>query len=340
MSSTGDGPSIGTRDIDSVAERAYEYNFFQLVRVLQSLIGREQQSATAGSGDHIRFRPSPATVFPPTDVRGIEPGETDDDPLTIVVSFMGLYGFDSPLPSYFSKELEQEQPSSEPLRDLLDIFNNRLYRFLYLAWQKYHPWTVGRAEGIDRATRRMMAVSGLVSDAESPTEDRRPALGLTPLSGQLGSAVSNADGLRNILRFELAGLDVEVEEFVPRWVRLHERPGIGRSAGGAQARLGTNAAIGERMHDISGKFRVKIGPMGLEEFESCLPGRERANRIALIIDRYVTDMLEYDVKLELRSADVPPLVLGTSRRLGQNTWLNRPDDRTTSRLVSYVRDDA
>lgn len=94
------------------------------------------------------------------------------------------------------------------------------------------------------------------------------------------------------------------------------------------------------MHDISGKFRVKIGPMGLEEFESCLPGRERANRIALIIDRYVTDMLEYDVKLELRSADVPPLVLGTSRRLGQNTWLNRPDDRTTSRLVSYVRDDA
>lgn len=338
MSTPDDGTSNGKRDIESVARRAHEYNFFQLVRTLRSIIDSEGHTSAARAGERIRFRPSPLTVFPPTDVREIDTGRADDDPLTIVVSFMGLYGFDSPLPSYFSQELEQEQPSSEPLRDFLDIFNNRLYRFLYLAWQKYHPWTAEASAAIDQEARRMMAVSGLLSDAKSAGHS--PNLGLTPLSGQFGSIVSNADGLRNILHYELGGLDVEIEEFVPRWVRLHERPVIGRSAGGTQARLGSNAAIGERMFDISGKFRVKLGPMGLDEFESCLPGRERANRIALIVDQYVTDMLEYDVKLELRSADVPPLVLGDSRRLGQNTWLNKPYDRTTSRLVAYTRDAA
>jgi type VI secretion system protein ImpH len=181
----------------------------------------------------------------------------------------------------------------------------------------------------------MRALSGLGS-AGTQADDAVSGPNLTTFAGQLGGVVRNANGLLNLLRATFPDVHVQIEENVPRWVFFSERAAIGRSASGGGARLGANVAIGEKVKDLSGKFRIKVGPLELNGFESCLPGGTGAAAIQRVVDAYVTDFLDYDVELVVQVEDIPPMVLGERRRrLGLNTWLGRPIPRYSRRLVHY-----
>jgi type VI secretion system protein ImpH len=323
------------RLIEEICRHGHEYGFFQLVRLLSHVLGPGEDVMERRSGPHLRFRPSTSVVFPATDVKAVEWSGSDRDPVTVVASFLGLYGFDSPLPSHFSRALELEQDSSRPLQTFLDVFNHRLYSFYYRAWDKYRPWLSPGRESNESARRRVFALAGLaaVSASEGP---RHTLSNVGAFAGQLGGVVRNADGLRNILKAEFPSTDIRIQENVPRWVWLSERTLLGRSEYGMARALGSSVTIGEKVRDYSGKFRVVLGPLGLAEFESCLPGHRGAERIRSVVDRYVTDFLDYDVRLDLKSVEVPPMILGERRRnLGLNTWLRRPKTEHTTRIVSY-----
>ena len=89
--------------------------------------------------------------------------------------------------------------------------------------------------------------------------------------GMLVRAVRNAEGLSSILR-HFFGVPVEIEEFVGHWLDLEasERTYLGREG----ALLGSGAVIGESVWDRQSKFRVRVGPLSLDDYESFLPGRE------------------------------------------------------------------
>ena len=327
--------TLRSRLLEDICRCGHEYGFFQLVRLLSHILGPDEDILKSPSGAGLRFRPSTSVVFPATDVKGVEWSGSDRDPVTIVASFLGLYGFDSPLPSHFSRPLELEQKSSEPLRTFLDIFNHRLYSFYFSAWDKYRPWLSSSRESGAAARRRIFSLAGLASEsAAAGVSGAPPSVGA--FAGQMGGVVRNADGLRNLLKAEFPSTGVRIEENVPRWVWFSERTRLGQSENATAHALGSSTAIGEKVRDHSGKFRVALGPVDLGQFESCLPGGDGAQRIGSIVDRYVTDFLDYDVRLDLRSADVPPMILGERRRnLGLNTWLRRPKSEFAIRIVSY-----
>ncbi|GMQ82697.1 MAG: type VI secretion system baseplate subunit TssG [Rhodothermia bacterium] len=336
-----DRASSYRRMVDEIVDNGHLYNFFELVHLLR----RISKTQTTAVGAHpkrevIRFRPSSSVVFPATDVKRVEWSGKDTDPITIVASFMGLYGFDSPLPVYFSRDIELHAQATNPLKSFLDIFNNRLYLFYYRAWEKYRPARMIRDDGSDESTRRFLAVAGLATKTQtssSPGEDLR----LAAFAGQLGSTVRSADGLRNLLRGVFPGMQIQIEENIPRWVWLSERRRLGQTATNTGAVLGETATIGEKIQDLSGKFRIVLGPLGLDQFESFLPGGESTIRIQSVVDHFVTDLLDYDVKLRLISQEVPMMVLGDpERKLGLNTWLRQPTSEFSSRLVAYNHDQA
>lgn len=336
-----DTASSYRRMVNEIVANGHLYNFFQLVHLLRRISRvRPKDAGTHPKNDVIRFRPSASVVFPATDVKRVEWSGKDTDPITIVASFMGLYGFDSPLPAYFSSDIVLHPHVTNHLKSFLDIFNNRLYSFYYRAWEKYRPAQMIRKDGADDSTRRFLAVAGLAPETQtshSPGE----ALRLAAFAGQLGCVVRSADGLRNLLRGVFPGVQVQIEENIPRWVWLSERMRLGKPVLHTGAVLGETATIGEKIQDLSGKFRIVLGPLDLNQFESCLPGGGRAIQIQSVVDHFVTDFLDYDVKLRLISQEVPTMVLGDpKRKLGLNTWLRQPTSKYSSRLVAYSHDQA
>ena len=313
--------------------RGYRFNFFQAVRLLEAYFPDAPPVGTNAhpAEERIRFRPNPATVFPSSDVRSVELGEEGAD---VTVTFMGLYGVASPLPIYFYEDLATEAADTIPLRDFLDIFNHRLYSYFYRAWKKYRPSSPSDPSR-DDSTARFLAVAGLGSGGA--VDDAPVSIGrLAGFAGLLNQRVRNVEGLYTLLSAFTDGLDIDIIENVVRRVRVNERPCLGK--GSPPATLGGSALLGSTVLDAGGKFRVVLGPMGLEDFESYLPGGDKADALGYLVRLYAPDFLDFDVLLKLKTKDRPPLRLGDrNARLGENTWVGRPPETVvTERTVTYA----
>jgi len=313
--------------------RGYRFDFFQAVRLLEAFFPDAPTPGTSAdsTADRIRFRPDPAMVFPPSDVRSVT---LNEDGAEVTLAFMGLYGIASPLPVYFYEDLATEAEDTLPLRHFLDIFNHRLYSYFYRAWKKYRPGSPADGRR-DDSTARFLAVAGLgtpgaLSDAPVPVGR------LAGFAGLLNRRVRNVEGLHALLSAFTDGLPVEVVENVVRRVQVTERPCLGR--GSPSATLGGSALLGATVLDAGGKFRVVLGPMGLDDFESYLPGGPKAEALGYLVRLYAPDFLDFDVLLKLKTEDRPALRLGDrSARLGENTWVGRPPETVvTERTVTYA----
>lgn len=313
--------------------RGYRFDFFQAIRLLEAYFSEAPEVGTSAYPDteRVHFRPDPATVFPPSDVRSVT---LDEDGAEVMLTFMGLYGVASPLPIYLYEDLAMESDDTLPLRHFLDIFNHRLYSYFYRAWKKYRPSSPSDSSR-DDSTARFLAVAGL--GTPGALDDAPVSVGrLAGFAGLLNQRVRSAEGLHTLLAAFTDGLDVDIVENVVRRVRVTERPCLGQ--GSPSATLGGSALLGATVLDAGGKFRVVLGPMGLDDFESYLPGGEKADALGYLVRLYAPDFLDFDVLLKLKTEDRPALRLGDrSARLGENTWVGRPPETVvTERTVTYA----
>jgi len=308
-----------------------QFDFFQAVWILERILGRKSGDRSEPSNPGIRIRPHSAQVFPPSDVKSVE---TTDGGARMTVTFMGLYGIGSPMPDGFDGGIAKDTEQSQGLRDFLDIFNNRFYWYFYRAWQRHH---LGHeVEALPRRTAAFLGLSGLATAGSGGVgPGRMSPTRAAAFSGQLGGVVRNAQGLASFVA-EMLGLpEVQVLENVPRRVPMPNRPVMGASAA-SPMRLGKTSTIGATVFDVSGKFRIVIGPVSLAQYSQLLPGHPDAHRLASIVELFAPDNLDYDVELLLDVGEVPALSLGnTSSRLGRNTWLGRPEAQVVREVVRY-----
>jgi type VI secretion system protein ImpH len=104
---------------------------------------------------------------------------------------------------------------------------------------------------------------------------------------------------------------------------------------GETGRLGVNTVAGERVWDVSSKFRLRIGPLRYATFEEYLPdpapaaARKSVFLLSQVAKFYVGPEFDFEVRLELVGDDVPACELadgpGLGPRLGWNTWLPTDD---------------
>jgi type VI secretion system protein ImpH len=340
---TAPAPDAGGAAPDDVYRRlwreGHRFQFRQALRLLERAFPEAPPiGETADYLDPpIRLRPSVDLVFPATDLKRVARPDERPEAVEVVSTFLGLYGIDSPLPYRFYEHLAHGTSDTIPFRDFLDIFNHRLYAFFYRAWKKYRPWLHYRAGGRDRHSRRMVALAGLGTPGAMETTGALEAVAasrmrLAAQAGTLGPRVRNADGLEALLRAFLEDVEVEVIENVPRWVDIPSPGGLGD--GGVQ--LGENATVGEQIYDRAGKFRIRLGPLSLDQYRSFLPGGDRAEALHELVRLYAPDYLAYDVQLHVPSADLPTLEIGGDEsRLGYTTSLGTPRQPLMSRIVEY-----
>jgi type VI secretion system protein ImpH len=76
------------------------------------------------------------------------------------------------------------------------------------------------------------------------------------------------------------------------------------------AALGVNTTVGTEVIDYSGKFRVAIGPLRRERFESFLEGTGNITAAREMISFYSLDPLSFDIEIKLEAQELVPVVLG------------------------------
>jgi type VI secretion system protein ImpH len=335
-------------------EEPFAFDFFQAVRLLRHLAG--DHGGLVPAGRTARFSAHLSLAFPASAIHDLAAAEEPDAAPKMTVTFLGLFGPSGVLPRHYTEMLlriERDVKGAEKraLRDWLDLFNHRLTALFYAAWEKYRfvlPFERGEAdrrepEEPDTFTRGLLSLVGLGTrrlrdrirvDAIEPTgEVRRLAavddLGLLRFAGLLSQQHRSAWGLGALLS-EYFQVPVAVQEFQGQWLVLDEPSQTRLGVDDWNGDLGLNAVAGDRVWDIQGKFRVRLGPLRFAQFTEFLPDPDPAMSrkafflLAQVARLYAGPEFDFDVQLVLEADHVPACVLDdhdAGPRLGWNSWL-------------------
>ena len=268
------------------------------------------------STEAIRFAHDPGLIFHPSDVSKIEPrvvnrhnGHTF---ARMTTTFLGLVGSASPLANFMSEDVLRAEESDEPsLLAFYDLFHHRLISLFFRAWKKYRFAAGFRADASDAFSRRALSFVGVDLAGAIPRRGLPPGdlLPLAPLLSATRTRPSRT--LQIVLERLLPGVDVRIEMFVARRVRLDESQRV--LLGKQNTELATNYTIGRSVLDRSGAFRIVVGPVSYDMFEGFAPGGRHHTRLRQIVDQFSGGILESELELHLSESESPRFQLGARR---------------------------
>jgi len=327
------GAAMG-RETDAVAffaalaEAPYRYDFYQTLRRLECLHDTKPRwgQALRPIDEPVRLGQDPDLSFAPAPLASFE--AKDGRPPRLQVRLFGLFGPNGPLPLHVTEYVrERLRLAGDPtLSRFLDIIHHRFLALFYRAWAQAQPHVNRDRPRADRFTVYVGSFMGLAPMSARDRDDL-PDLAKLFHVGALIRQVRNTEGLTHILQ-HFFRVPVQIEEFVGHWLPLNvpERS----SLSGENAALGSGAVLGSRVWDRQHKFRISLGPLTLNQYESFLPGGAPLRKLVDWVRLYLCFELDWDVRLVLKPQEVPQLTLGQGQRLGWTTWLGHRRSETSA----------
>lgn len=323
--------SLGRDVLDDLVAHGDLFDFFQAVRLIQLEVPDKERVGADGlpSREHLRFEPHLTLSFAGSPIHHVEapdPARKSHAGWKVVVSFIGTHGTQGTLPRHYTDLLmSRARAGDHGLRAFLDMFNHRFISLFFRANEKYRTGVACRVSGDDAISNMLFSLMGLAAGSG------REAAGLVPRRHLLRYSGLWTQKPRSLKTVEALVTDyfpehhVVVRQFLGRWVYLPE-DAQGRVLDGAGAnQLGENVVVGRRVHDHSGNFRLRVGPLGLDDYLAFQPGGEKLAALTSLVREFVGDQLWFDVQPVLRAKEIPPLHLSRGAepapRLGRTTWL-------------------
>jgi type VI secretion system protein ImpH len=352
--------------IETLESEPQRFGFFQAVRLLlHAAHSGETARAGAASGEigtttppqaeRLKFSSTLSLAFPGAQLASVERQETDNGRGVhqVRIAFFGLAGAAGVLPSHYTRlAIDRVRRGDEALRDFLDQFNHRGASFFYRAWEK-HRLAVGyeraaarRSSREDLLTQCLYALVGYGSNALSATERQSSVLRerlsfsdetLLYYAGHLTHRPRSQRVLENVLN-EYTGSLIRVLQFRGQWLHLsisdQSRTASRLAPRGVNCELGINAMIGGRIWTGESRFRLRLGPLPLHEFQEYMPGRKRLREISELTAAFTGTEFDFDIQPILRAADIPSASLSGSAQLGWSAWvLSKPRQRDGDEAV-------
>lgn len=293
--------------------------FFQLVRLVLNQLAANQSDpdATELLDGFVRFREEASLKFPASDVTEVD---IDDERVwQITVACFGLIGPNGPMPSHYNDaiwaQLRKDRGRSA-LKDFLDIFTHRFATLFYLAWRRSRIEVQeddpgGRGDdGFGAFDWRILALLGFFPPADAAPFADGELLAATHL---LRFRPVSADVLEDVLE-EMVGVPVAVQEMTGGWIPTSRAgsPGLGRDE---------TIVLGNLAWVPHGEATITLGPLGLAEYETLLPGSPRTERLRELCRLAVGDHIRFWVRLAIRGDEIDGARLGAEASLGQTSWL-------------------
>ena len=149
--------------VEDLVKNGPSYNVWQAVRIADSIAKKTfpKQNDLLPEQNGLKFRPYEKYEYPPSDIKKVI---NEDGTLTFVLTFLGLYGINSPLPRCYHEQVDFQQRimgvGQVPLQNFLDIFNNRFYWLYYQSWKKYRFYVHFNSKENNTITQRINSFSG------------------------------------------------------------------------------------------------------------------------------------------------------------------------------------
>jgi type VI secretion system protein ImpH len=341
-----EAPSV----LETVFADPRRFEFFQAVAILEHAAAGTAAIGTAAIDgvtpylepvgrdaeprrEAVRFRAEQTRAFPGTEIAALNPANADGLP-EMTVSFLGLTGASGVLPLHYTDtviEATRRNRDKPALRNFFDLINHRAVSLFFRAWEKYRlpaAYSLAPAGTDDPITGALLALIGF------GTPGLRGRLGLDDLTllryaGLLSHRPRSAVGLEAMLSDDL-GQPVTLEQFRGAWIPVRPedqtRLPDADNPDGRFCRLGIDTVVGDRVWDVQGGFRLRLGPLGYRDFLDALPGGTLLPRVARLTRLYAGPDMSFDLQVILARDEVPALCLGTDHgpdapRLGWNTWI-------------------
>jgi len=309
-------PPGALKRLRELAAEARRTSFYQMLLLVERLL----PDAVGPGGDgpvgaeRVRIRPSLELAHPATDIESVEVDE-DDPRLRVTITFLGLYGTDSPMPIHYSEHLLaiSDERAGERLRDYLDVFHHRVLSLLFRSWRKSRPVAL-LARQLDPLIDRVLSTVGYsqrlgFGGREPPRLAEARLNVLRPRT---------AEGLEAMLQLQL-GYRCPVQQVQLRRVALprDQRSRLGQS----NCALGDSAVLGRRIKDRN-KIRIEVAAEQFTKWQDLLPEGDERRRLDGAVGRYLRDPMDYEVEVSLPAGETPPLKLSDpTYRLGRTAWL-------------------
>ena len=291
----------------------------------------------------LRFRNSPALIFPATAETGLDSRSGQQLVSTAIFGMLGPIGS---LPYVYSEMVSRSSRANETaMRDFLEIFNHRSTSLMYRAWRKNRSWLENQPGAAPERQRKFSAMlEGFTGATDLPDRiawlefERNRVLACADVFPR---RVRSANGLRRLLNRQF-GMRFEIQEFVGNWEPLPEeaRSSFG-AAPGNEPRLGYNTIIGTRTWQVQSTFRVVIRHPDVAQYRELQPGSESLRRMQLVIRLYCPPELSFRLHIVVGGDAIEPGELGGKSgggaMLGWNTVLGGPD-RDQDYTFSICRD--
>src|SRR4030095_9242274 len=254
----------------ALAEAPYRHDFYQTLRRLECLYETKPRGGQAlrPLAEPVRLGQDPDLSFAPAPLASFS--AKDGDSPRLQVRLFGLFGPNGPLPLPVTGYVrERSGLAGDPtLSRFCDLFHHRFLALFYRAWAQAQPHVSRDRPHADRFTVYVRSFLGM-APSTSRARDALPARAKFLHVGALIRHARNVEGLTHILE-HFFHVPVRIEEFVGHWMGLKtpERSALGREG----ALLGAGAVLGSRVWDRQHKFRVRLGPLTFDQYQSFLPG--------------------------------------------------------------------
>ncbi|KZK97864.1 hypothetical protein PsAD5_02099 [Pseudovibrio sp. Ad5] len=322
---------------------ARSWSFFQAVELIQRCYDERTEVGThlLPKDEKINFSVMHSLGFPLSDIASIERQDNQQgevEPVDYVdfnmeVTFLGLHGSSSPLPSYYQEVIAKYDAQGSLMKGFFDFFHNRLVGLLHRSMRKYRFYVRYEPGALDPFSQWVFCVFGL-SDQESRHKSPINWARLLTFAGVLASRNRSPAAIASVVSHSFFHKEVEVEEWVQRRVDIPE--GQRSELGQHNMLLGEDTIIGDSVSDISSKFNIFIKNLSFERFQDFLPHGRDYKALRDLVEFMLRDQHAYDIKLELAENQASPVMLTDEYegRLGWSTFLDKGDGRSREVLIS------
>lgn len=276
----------------------------------------------------VRLGQPPHLQFPPAQIASFGRAPDSKLPPRLWTYAFGLFGPQGPLPLHVTRHafvrLRRDRDST--MADFCDMLQHRLLALFYRAWAAARPAIQHDRPDRDRFAARTSALAGLPGPAflgrsELPDRFVLYAAGLFAMQSRPPEALARLVAL-------FFKVPVAVRELVGGWLDIprgqQTRLGLEHGA----SRLGVDAVAGERTFARHNRFRIVLGPLGLERFLRFLPVGTFMPQLRALVRHAAGLEHDWDVQLVLKKDEVPEARLDGASRLGWTSWLTMRDRRS------------
>ncbi|UIF87738.1 type VI secretion system baseplate subunit TssG [Cupriavidus necator] len=295
-------------------------NLFRLCELIERSAPRRPPLGTTDSpaNEVVRFRSHGALGFPAREIAAVErDSDHPERPPVIRTTFLGLYGVDARMPSYFVDEIAQRRDGAEPLAAFLDLFHHRIVTQFYRVGRKYRYPVGFRPGGNDDVSRFLLSLLGLGlgrADGQAPVERDVGTRKLLSMLGLASQRTRTAEGLAGVLQHAVPDARISVEEFHAMWVRIDTAEPMP---------LGENCVLGRGFFDRANTVRVVITPRTREGVLALMPGHLQHREVTALLRFYLGYAAHACLEMRVDAALMPAPALNSDKvSLGYTSQLN------------------